>query len=304
MLDGCGGASACAASRRILTLLPCPCAPLQRYWDLLVLISRPDLSARLLQENMLGAGGDAAAWAPAAVQAMHLSPEQRAALAAAWRQHRQAVEQRAARRQELLSAIRSGFLVVSLVPSTCPCPPSTPSCLLSAPPLLAPCRALAERLAGPGTLPHPTCSTCQRAGVQLASPLLAYPGARCLIHPCVPAAPLPRPHAPMLLLPSLPQHLQRASPEDIELGKPLARQGLGAMEALRLVVRQEHVSAVQLACGLRKVGLGMPEEPTRTQDTNLRCRSFGLDEYCAGARAVQLAPPLPIGRRGCAPQLF
>ncbi|KAL4440407.1 hypothetical protein ABPG75_003408 [Micractinium tetrahymenae] len=136
-----------------------------RYWDLLVLISRPDLSARLLQENMLGSNGAnpslaaAASWAPAAVEAMQLSPEQRSALAAAWQRHREAAEQRAAKRQELLLAIRNGFLV----------------------------------------------------------------------------------------------HLQKASPEDIELGKPLARQGLGAMEALRLVVRQEHVSAVQIACGLRKV---------------------------------------------------
>lgn len=62
------------------------------------------------------------------------------------------------------------------------------------------------------------------------------------------------------LLPAAPplplQPLQRAAPEDVELGKPLAAQGLEAMEALRLVVRQDHVSAVQIACGVRKVGGG------------------------------------------------
>jgi hypothetical protein len=53
-------------------------------------------------------------------------------------------------------------------------------------------------------------------------------------------------------LPTL-QPLQRAAPEDVELGKPLAAQGLEAMEALRLVVRQDHVAAVQVACAVRKV---------------------------------------------------
>lgn len=212
------------------------CHHLQRYWDLLVLISRPDLSARLLQENMAGGGnGDApagsAGWAAAAVQAMQLSENQRAALASAWQQHRDAVQQRAAKRQELLSAIRSGFLVVSEVPTPC----SAPRCRTSPP------RVFAEwsRLLCGGPAPKRGCrpphALLQRA---LANHKLlrARP---CVLPPCLP--------------PSL-QHLQRASPEDIELGKPLARQGLGAMEALRLVVRQEHVSAVQLACGLRKVG--------------------------------------------------
>lgn len=49
------------------------------------------------------------------------------------------------------------------------------------------------------------------------------------------------------------QPLQAAAPEEVELGKPLARQGLEAMEALRLVVRQDHVSSVQVAAGVRKV---------------------------------------------------
>jgi hypothetical protein len=58
---------------------------------------------------------------------------------------------------------------------------------------------------------------------------------------------------PVLPAPTVLQPLQRAAPEDVELGKPLAAQGLEAMEALRLVVRQDHVSAVQLACGVRKL---------------------------------------------------
>ncbi len=212
------------------------CHHLQRYWDLLVLISRPDLSARLLQEDMAGGGnGDAAAgsagWAAAAVQAMQLSENQRAALASAWQQHRDAVQQRAAKRQELLSAIRSGFLVVSEVP-----------------PLVLP--------QGAG-LPRPAflrsglgCFAADQPQNAAAAPPHALLQRALANHKLLRARPCV---LPPRLPPSL-QHLQRASPEDIELGKPLARQGLGAMEALRLVVRQEHVSAVQLACGLRKVG--------------------------------------------------
>lgn len=49
------------------------------------------------------------------------------------------------------------------------------------------------------------------------------------------------------------QPLQRGRPEELELGKPAARQGLEAMEALRLVVRQDQAAAVQVAAGLRKV---------------------------------------------------
>ncbi|KAI3431428.1 hypothetical protein D9Q98_004481 [Chlorella vulgaris] len=154
-----------------------------RYWDLLVLISRPDLSSKLLHEDFsvglpassvaaaaaaaqavtqqqqpLSAEG-AASWAAAAVAALQLTAQQRQALAAVWSRHSEQAAQRAQRKQELLTAIRSGFL----------------------------------------------------------------------------------------------QPLQRAAPEDVELGKPLAAQGLEAMEALRLVVRQDHVSAVQIACGVRKL---------------------------------------------------
>jgi hypothetical protein len=121
--------------------------PLQRYLDLLTLISRPDLSAKLLQENLSAGLPEAAAaaasaaadavgtaanrdqpggWPAAAVAAMALSEAQRQALAAAWRRHGEAAAQRAQRKQELLAAIRQGFLQVGrpcILALVCSCGP-------------------------------------------------------------------------------------------------------------------------------------------------------------------------------------
>lgn len=118
----------------LCTWTPLPLSCLQRYWDLLVLISRPDLSSKLLHEDFsvglpassvaaaaaaaqavtqqqqpLSAEG-AASWAAAAVAALQLTAQQRQALAAVWSRHSEQAAQRAQRKQELLTAIRSGFL--------------------------------------------------------------------------------------------------------------------------------------------------------------------------------------------------
>jgi hypothetical protein len=213
----------------------------------LVLISRPDLSTQLLHDDLASGlpeavaaaaaaaaaplappPGAAGGWAAAALGAMQLSGGQRDALAGAWRRHREAAEQRAQRKQELLTAIRQGFLQVG------------PRRGHPAPHAAAALRTpLTRRPACTCVVPH--ASTC------LLAPMLLLPAAfwqAIRLFTCLPVLP-----APTVLQP-----LQRAAPEDVELGKPLAAQGLEAMEALRLVVRQDHVSAVQLACGVRKVG--------------------------------------------------
>lgn len=117
-----------------------PLSCLQRYWDLLVLISRPDLSSKLLHEDFsvglpassvaaaaaaaqavtqqqqpMSAEG-AASWAAAAVAALQLTAQQRQALAAVWSRHSEQAAQRAQRKQELLTAIRSGFLQACFLP--------------------------------------------------------------------------------------------------------------------------------------------------------------------------------------------
>ena len=96
---------------------------MQRYWDLLALICRPDLCVRMFNEDMSAtptatpsAGGPPPAaeakWPATALAAAALPAAQRASLVAAWRQHCEASAKRAQHRQELLAQIREGFLQV------------------------------------------------------------------------------------------------------------------------------------------------------------------------------------------------
>lgn len=138
---------------------------------------------------MLGSGGgdaaeDSAGWAPAAVEAMQLSAGQRSALAAAWQRHREAAEQRAAKRQELLGAIRSGFLVVSA--ARLPWAADPPACK---PRALRPATAFARR-------PGPLRARLSPSPLSLPSKnkkRLALSGSARSAHPCLPLALAPSP---------------------------------------------------------------------------------------------------------------
>ena len=192
-----------------LTALLGPCSVhLQRYWDLLALICRPDLCVRMLNEDMSApptatppAGGrppaSQAKWPQAALAAAALPAAQRASLAGAWRQHCEAAAQRAQQRQELLAQIREGFLQV---------------CDFT--------EQLQQLHSRPARAAKQLCSCMAGQATPQAGP--------CTCAPAPPASSsLPR-RSHALSWPACPamQPLQVAKPEEMELGKPLARRGL------------------------------------------------------------------------------
>ncbi len=118
-------ATSCEGPSQTVVVLHPP-LHLQRYWDLLALICRPDLCVRMLNEDMSATPTAAppagsppptseATWPAAALAAAALPAAQRASLAGAWRQHCEAAAQRAQHRQELLAQIREGFLQVRVL---------------------------------------------------------------------------------------------------------------------------------------------------------------------------------------------